>query len=140
MRVGALAPALQLHDPRLDDDAAHPFAGAALLRRKFQPIGRRLASPDAATSPFPGLAPCAATSTALAALRCWRDGVALRLRHGLHHLSDERARSPRWRTTTIADSSGAESKVGRVVVAHPQKIAPASAQNKLKFEQIASWR
>jgi len=135
MRVGALAPESQPDDPRLDDDAAHSLARASLLGGALQPIGRHLSPTDAATSPFSGPAPRAATWTAPLSAhwrRCQR--TALRLRHGLHHLSNERARSPRWRTTAIADFSGAESKVGRVVVAHPQKVAPASAQNKLKFE------
>ena len=57
MRVGALAPEFQPDDPRLHHDAAHPLARPAPLRRKFQPISRRLTPPDAATSPFPGSTP-----------------------------------------------------------------------------------
>ncbi len=72
MRIGALASKLQPDDPRLHHDAAHPLVRPALLRRKFQPIGRRLTPTDAATSPFPGSAsraavtPFAAASTGVA--------------------------------------------------------------------------
>ena len=61
---------------------------------------------------------------ATAARRRWTDPGALRLRHGLHHLRDEGARSPRRGAASITNFSGAELKVRRVVVAHAQQLAP----------------
>jgi hypothetical protein len=64
IRVGGFSPEFQPDDPRLDDDAAHPLPGAASLSQELQPIGRRLAAPDATAFPFPGAAPRAAATVA----------------------------------------------------------------------------
>ena len=128
MRVGSLAPEFQPDDPRLHDNAAHPLAGPAPLGRELQSIGRRLSPTDAATSSFPGSTRRAIASPigTTAALRRRPDPGALRLRHGLHHLRDEGARSPRRGAASITNFSGSESKVGSVVAAHAQELAPAT--------------
>ncbi len=63
MGFGSLASALQPNDPCLDQDAPHPLAGAALLSRAFQPVGRRVATTDAGAPPFLGPVPNPAAPT-----------------------------------------------------------------------------
>jgi hypothetical protein len=76
----------------------------------------------------------------VAAHRLGRDTGTLRLRHRPHFLRNEGAGSP-WRdAASVADFSGAESKVGRVVFAHERELAPASPENKPKSARLASRR
>ena len=66
MSVGSLARPFQPDDPRLHHHAAHSLAWASTLGRMLQPISRRLASTDTATSPVPGPVPATPTSPSVA--------------------------------------------------------------------------